>query len=225
MRDLACVGVAGCQHVLAILALGDDHPVGVARAVLLGGSLREKVWELCDCRPRRVTVNIDTTVSTVYGDIEGARKGHNTKHQGKKGLRPGLCFLAETREYLCGTQRRGATITNPEVARQIHQFRKLLSKCVEQITVHGDAEFLSWETVQVCINKGISFTIGNKRCNPPFAENEWYEHKDYEYNECEYHEEKGESLSVCGDADSQGSEEARATESERWRQLCATGCL
>lgn len=163
-----------------------------ASLVRLGGSLREKVWELCEYRPRRVTVNIDTTVSTVYGDIEGARKGHNTKHQGKKGLRPVLCFLAETREYLCGTQRRGATITNREVARQIHQFRKLLPKCVEQITVHGDAEFLGWETVQACINEGISFTIGNKRCNPPFAENEWYEHKDYEYNECEYQPKKWE---------------------------------
>ena len=78
-----------------------------ASLVRLGGSLRKKVWELCEYRPRRLTVNIDTTVSTVYGQIEGARKGHNLKHRGKKGLRPVLCFLAETREYLCGTQRRG----------------------------------------------------------------------------------------------------------------------
>ncbi len=32
----------------------------------LGGVLRQQVWELCEYRPRRVTVNIDTTVSTVY---------------------------------------------------------------------------------------------------------------------------------------------------------------
>ena len=54
----------------------------------LNGALREKAWEKCGYRPRRVTVNIDTTVSTVYGEIEGARKGHNPKHRGKKALRP-----------------------------------------------------------------------------------------------------------------------------------------
>ena len=69
--------------------------------------MRSKVWALCRYALDRVTVDIDTTVSTVYGQIEGAHKGHNTKYRGKKGLRPVLCFLSETREYLCGCQRRG----------------------------------------------------------------------------------------------------------------------
>ena len=102
-----------------------------AALLRLGAALRATVWALCAYRPTRVTVNIDTTVSTVYGAIEGARKGHNPKHRGKKGLRPVLCFLAETREYLCGTQRRGETITTREVARQNRQFRKLLPAHVQ----------------------------------------------------------------------------------------------
>jgi hypothetical protein len=144
------------------------------------------VWTLCEYRPARVTVNIDTTVSTVYGAIEGARKGHNPKHRGKKGLRPVLCFLAETREYLCGTQRRGETITNREVARQIRQFRKLLPACVRDVRVHGDGEFIGWESVKACWDEGFSFTFGNKRCAPPFPEAGWYRHGDHEYNECIY---------------------------------------
>jgi len=124
----------------------------------LGGVLRQRVWELCEYRPRRVTVNIDTTVSTVYGEIEGARKGHNTKHRGKKGLRPVLCFVAETREYLCGTD----------------------------IRAHGDGEFIGWESVKACKGEGIRYTFGNKRCDPPFPDDGWYRHKDYEYNECTY---------------------------------------
>jgi hypothetical protein len=64
---------------------------------------------------------VTITVSTVYGDIEGARKGHNTKHRGKKGLRPALCFVAETREYLCGTQRRGQAMKNGEGASSVSQ--------------------------------------------------------------------------------------------------------
>jgi hypothetical protein len=150
------------------------------------GMLREKVWALCDYAPRRVTVNIDTTVSTVYGAIEGARKGHNTKHRGKKGLRPVLCFLDETREYLCGTQRRGETMRNEEVARQIRQFRKQLPQCVKVVRVHGDGEFIGWDSVKACQDECFLFTFGNKRCDPPFPEDGWYRHGEYEYNECVY---------------------------------------
>jgi len=152
----------------------------------LGAALRERVWELCAYAPCAVRVNIDTTVSTVYGAIEGARKGHNPKHRGKKGLRPVLCFVQETREYLCGTQRRGETICNEEVAQQIRQFRRLLPACVKQVTVCGDGEFIGWESVQACNDKGFLFIFGNKRCAPPFPTRGWYRHGTYEYNECLY---------------------------------------
>lgn len=154
-----------------------------AAVLRLGAALRVRAWALCAYRPTRVTVNIDTTVSTVYGAIEGARKGHNTKHRGKKGLRPVLCFLAETREYLCGTQRRGETITMREVARQIRQFRKLLPLYVRAVRVHGDGEFIGWESVQACQAEGFEFTFGNKRCAPAFPAEGWYRHEASEYNE------------------------------------------
>ncbi len=152
----------------------------------IGAVLRAKVWDFCHYAPSCVTVNIDTTVATVYGAIEGSRKGHNTKHRGKKGLRPVLCFLEETREYLCGTQRRGETMRNKEVARQIRQFRKLLPGCVRTIRVHGDGEFIGWDSIQACLDEGIIFTFGNKRCDPPFPADGWYRHDQYEYNECVY---------------------------------------
>lgn len=157
-----------------------------ASLLRLGAALRAKVWALCEYAPRRVTVNIDTTVATVYGEIEGARKGHNTKHRGKKGLRPVLCFIEETREYLCGTQRRGETISSEEVARQIRQFRKQLPDCVKEIRVRGDGEFIGWESIKACLDEGFVFTFGNKRCTPPFPEDGWYRHGEYEYNECDY---------------------------------------
>src|ERR1035437_5577334 len=52
-----------------------------ASLLRLGAALREKVWALCEYAPHRVTVNIDTTVATVYGAIEGSRKGHNTRSE------------------------------------------------------------------------------------------------------------------------------------------------
>ena len=154
--------------------------------VNLGGAVRQKVWDLSELCYQEVSVNIDTTVSTVYGQIEGSRKGHNTKHRGKKGLRPVLCFIAETREYLCGTQRRGETICGAEVARQIRQFRRLLPACVRRVHVRGDGEFISRESIQACQDGGFLYTFGNKRCAPPFPKRGWYRHGDYEYNECRY---------------------------------------
>ena len=152
----------------------------------LGAALRKRAWALCDYHPRSVTVNIDTTVATVYGEVEGARNGHNTKHRGKKGLRPVLCFLAETREYLCGTQRRGETIRGEEVARQIRQFRRLLPDDVTEVHVRADAEFIDWDSVKACREEGFLFTFGNKRADPPFDDARWYRHGSYEYNETVY---------------------------------------
>jgi len=157
-----------------------------ASLLKLSGVLREKVWALTKYAPDSVEVNIDTTTTTVYGKIEGSRKGYNPKHRGKKGLRPVLCFLQETREYLCGTQRRGETLCAKETARLIGQIRKLLPSCVEKVLVRGDGEMIGWESVEACEKAGFSFIFGNKRCIPPFAKRGWYRHGDHEYNECVY---------------------------------------
>jgi len=44
------------------------------------------------------------------------RKGRNTKYRGKKALRPILCFIDETREYLIGKLRKGQTASGEEAA-------------------------------------------------------------------------------------------------------------
>ncbi len=143
--------------------------LSIVRSALLlrlGAALRATVWALCAHRPARVPVNIGTTVSTVYGAIEEAHQDHTPKHRGKKGLRLVLGFLAETREHLCGTQRRGETITTREVARQNRQFRKLLPAHVQAVWAHGDGEFIGWESVQACREERFEFTFGDKRCAP-----------------------------------------------------------
>ncbi len=157
-----------------------------ASMLRLMAALRSKVWRLCEFEPKQVSINIDTTVATVYGKIEGSRKGHNRKHRGKKALRPVLCFIEQTREYLCGTQRRGDTITNKEVARQISQFRTYLPACVKQVLIRGDGEFIGWESIAACRKEGFWFIFGNKRCTPSFSEQGWYGYGDYQYNECLY---------------------------------------
>ena len=88
----------------------DSLGINQARSFLkITGILRERFWQMADLHYKSIHISIDTTVETIYGKQQGARKGHNTKHRGKKGYRPVLCFIDETREYLAGKLRRGET--------------------------------------------------------------------------------------------------------------------
>lgn len=152
----------------------------------ISAELRSRVWQTCSLSYDTICINVDTTVSTVYGNIEGAHKGHNTKHRGKKGLRPVFMFIEETREFLCGTQRAGTTMTDAEMAQLIYDIKKYLPPSVKRVLVKGDAEFIGGETIKACIARGYKFIFANKRCAAKFDDQSWYKWKDYDYNETMY---------------------------------------
>jgi hypothetical protein len=151
--------------------------------------LRERVWQVCGINYKKVKVSIDTTVETIYGDQQGARKGHNTSHRGKKGYRPVLCFIDETREYLSGKLRKGETMNGKEVADFIKKLRAQLPACVRYVLVRADGEFCSWEAVKAALEEGLEFIFANKACKPPFDGNGWYrpwKRRNMEFNSCIY---------------------------------------
>ena len=151
--------------------------------------LRERVWKQLHLSYGRIKVDIDTTVETLFGDQQGGRKGHNTKNRGKKGYRPVLCFIEQTREYLIGKLRKGETISGKETAEFIAQIKDHLPGCVQEILLRADGEFLSWESIASAMDAGFQFIIANKGCNPPFVRGDWYrpyKRKDFEFNNCIY---------------------------------------
>ena len=151
--------------------------------------LRERVWHLCEFRYEMIHINIDTTVETIYGNQQGGRKGHNMKNRGKKGFRPVLCFIEETREYFVGKLRSGDTMGGEEIGEMIRSFKKYLPGCVKKVLHRGDGEFISWESVSAAMEEGYQFIFGNKGCNPPFDPTRWYKVRgngEVEYNECVY---------------------------------------
>jgi len=157
--------------------------------VKIMSALRERVWEICEYNFYRVNVDIDTTVETLFGHQQGGRKGHNTKHRGKKGYRPVLCFIEQTREYLVGKLRKGETIDGKETADLIGQIKSHLPSCIQQVMLRADGEFLSWESVKAALEEGFEFIFANKSCNPPFDPAQWYrpwKRKDIEFNSCAY---------------------------------------
>jgi hypothetical protein len=117
----------------------DNLGINQAKSLLKVMSiLRERAWQLCDLQYAQIHINIDTTVKTIYGRQQGARKGHNPKHPGKEGFRPILCFIEETREYLLGKLRKGASVTGKEVADFIATIRAHLPGCVQYVLLRAD---------------------------------------------------------------------------------------
>ena len=168
----------------------DSLGLNQAKSVLkIADMLRERVWQLCGLQHGRVRVNIDTTVKTVYGNQQGARKGHNTQHRGKLGLRPLLGFIEETREYLLGKLRKGVTVSGQEAAAFIADIQNHLPGCVREVLLRADGEFLSWESVQAAMAAGFDFIIANRGCTPVFDPGSWYrpwKREAVEFNSCFY---------------------------------------
>ena len=168
-----------------------DH-MGINQAVSLleiMRRLRERVWEVCGIKYSSVKVSIDTTVETVYGAQQGARKGHNTQHRGKKGYRPVLGFIDETREYLSGKLRKGETLSGKEAADFIKKIRAQLPDCVRHALVRADGEFCGWEPVKAALEEGLEFIFANKSCKPSFDPTNWYrpwKRRNIEFNSCIY---------------------------------------
>jgi hypothetical protein len=151
--------------------------------------LRERVWLLCGLKYSKIHLSTDTTVNTIYGNQQGGRKGHNTKHRGKKGYRPVLCFIDETREYLIGKLRKGETLSGEEVAKFIKSLKSQLPGCVQNVLFRADGEFFSWQAVAACMENGFDYIIANKVADPPFDPKTWYKpkkRKPFEFNSCIY---------------------------------------
>jgi len=151
--------------------------------------LRQRVWQLCGWQYIRIRVNIDTTVKTVYGQVQGARKGHNPQHRGKPGLRPLLAFIEETHEYLLGKLRKGTTVAAKEAAAFITDIPNHLPGCVQEVLIRADGEFLCWQSVQAAMSAGFDFIIGNRGCTPVFDADSWYrpwKREPSQYNSCLY---------------------------------------
>lgn len=168
----------------------DSMGINQAKSLLnLISGLRKRVWTVCGFEYTKVHISIDTTVETVYGDQQGARKGHNPRQRGKKGYRPLLAFIDETREYLSGKLRKGETVGGKETADFLKKFRSQLPDCVRHVLVRADGEFCSWEAVQAALGERLDFIFANKSCKPCFDPAGWYrpwKRRDIEFNSCVY---------------------------------------
>jgi hypothetical protein len=168
----------------------DSLTINQASSILkVSGAVRERAWQLCALRYRRIHLSIDTTAETVYGNQQGGRVGYNNTHRGKKAYRPVLCFVDETRECLLGKLRKGDVLDGEESAAFISQIKGHLPGCVKKVLLRADGEFFSWESVLAATQADFRFIIANKRAKPPFDPVSWYQPRrrnPIQYNSCVY---------------------------------------
>ena len=184
-------GVEKLPHATTYWRYVNSLGINQAKPLLrIAAALRERVWAHCGLMLETIHVDIDTTVETVYGDsMQGARKGHNTKHRGKKGFRPVMAFINETHEFLAGKLRKGTTITAKETAKLIRSFPEYLPGIVRKVIIRADGEFFSYAAVRAAIACGYLFIIANRASKPAFDPSGWYTVKPDDtiaYNECMY---------------------------------------
>ena len=110
--------------------------------------------EILEKKPRRkfryykIWIRIDTTVETILATSKVVARGIIRNTEVKKGLRPILGFIDETKEYLLGRLRRGITLSGKEAAAFMLKIKYQLPGCVQQVLLRADGtlpEFLSTE--------------------------------------------------------------------------------
>lgn len=142
-----------------LLRMGLGHVAQISR---ISASLLNKIQRGYDRLPR-ATLDLDSTVLTVYGKQAGVPTqvgmGYNPHKPGKRSYRPLLCFIAETGDYLYGKLRRGDAA---EVAGIIPFMRKALAKLPEgvaKVAVRADAGFYSGAFFDFLEARGIAYAV------------------------------------------------------------------
>jgi hypothetical protein len=113
----------------------------------------------------RVTLELDSSVFSVYGSQEGATVGYNPKQPGPKSYHPLFCFLAETRECLQNWFRGG----NAYSANGITEFAKecfaRLPKGVWKVFVRADSAFFNGDFLTVLESRHALYLVKVKLRN------------------------------------------------------------
>lgn len=110
-------------------------------------------------QPVRATLDLDSTVLTVYGRQERAQVGYNPKKRGRRSYLPLLCFEGNTQDCWEGTYHPGdthvSTITIPLLERA---FAKL-PEAIREVRVRADGAFFDHKIIEFIEGKRAFYAI------------------------------------------------------------------
>lgn len=104
-----------------------------------------------------ITIDLDSHVTTVYGDQQRAKAGFNPKKKGRKSYHPLMAFIGETRDFIKGTLRPGNRHTSYDARGFVASIIRTLPVKVRRL--RADCGFFSIEFVWWLLKKGIEYYI------------------------------------------------------------------
>jgi hypothetical protein len=97
-------------------------------------------WWFTEMGQKNLTLDIDSTVITRYGNQEGAEKGYNPKRHGRKSHHPIIAFVAETKMIANAWMRTGDSASATEFKEFLdNTFTMIPRECIG--LVRGDSGF------------------------------------------------------------------------------------
>lgn len=115
---------------------------------------------------RRVLFDLDSTVLTLYGHQEKARRGYNPTKRGHLSYHPLVCFEGQTKDFWHGEMRPGDTGTATRAGWLLHACFTKLPATVRQIRVRADVGFYDYKLIKIIETSRGKFVIV-ARLTPP----------------------------------------------------------
>ncbi|MBI1833997.1 MAG: IS1380 family transposase [Candidatus Andersenbacteria bacterium] len=106
-----------------------------------------------------ICLDFDSTTRTLYGNQEGAAKGYNPHHKGKKSYHPLICTEAHRKECLGGALRYGNAHTAAGVKEMLREVLALLPRGIRSLRTRADSGFYDGDFVAQLSQNGVKFAI------------------------------------------------------------------
>jgi hypothetical protein len=117
------------------------------------------------CNLSRITIDCDSTVSTVYGSQEGAEKGYNPHKKGALSYHPLLCYCSEMKLLINSWFRTGSAYTSNGICEFMLQTLSILPSKVKQIFFRADSGFFNGALFDLLEEKGHQYLVKVKLKN------------------------------------------------------------
>ena len=109
--------------------------------------------------PSGVILDFDTTILTVYGRLEEARKGYNPYKPGRLSYHPLVCFEVHTQDCLHEKFRPGGEPTGIEKKKFIEEALAKLPSSIYRIRIRGDSKWYDREILPLLDEKKVGYAI------------------------------------------------------------------
>lgn len=103
--------------------------------------------------------DMDSTIITVYGKLEGARIGYNPHKPGRASYRPFVCFEAHTLDCWHESFRSGGEPTGEERKKFAQECLEKIPPGIYRIRIRADSKFCTRHVVEILDEKQIGYAI------------------------------------------------------------------